>query len=61
MSFAVFGAATGHVGSSLGLGLLAVLGYLHGGGQKAHKERAAATASPAYILVKAKELLEHAD
>lgn len=60
MSFAVYAAATGNLDPSIGLGLLAVLGYLHSGGLKAHKAKALATASPAYVLVKAKELLEHA-
>jgi len=65
MSLAVYGtyAATQNpaIAAATGVGLLNALGYLHARGRDEHKARAKLLSSPAYVLVKAKELAEHAD
>ena len=63
MSLAVYAAATGNTALTVGtgVGLLNALGYLHARGRDEHKARTKAESSPAYVLVKAKELAEHAE
>lgn len=62
MSLAVYAAATGNpaIEVGAGIGLLNALGYLHARGKDEHKARVKAESSPAYVLVKAKELSDHA-
>lgn len=62
MSLAVYAVATGNpaIEFGAGIGLLNALGYLHARGKDEHKARAKAESSPAYVLVKAKELSKHA-
>jgi hypothetical protein len=60
MSFAIYGAAMGRADAA-GFGLLSMLGLLHTSGAAEHKARAKGKSSPAYVLVKARELAEHAD
>jgi hypothetical protein len=59
MGIAVYGAAVGHAfaGESV---LLTTLGLLHASAGAGHKEQVKAERKPAYVLLKAKELLEHA-
>lgn len=59
MSFAVYSAATGQ-GVAGTAGLLSALGLLHASGRADHKEKLKAQSSPAYVLLKAKELSTHA-
>jgi hypothetical protein len=63
MGLAVYAAATGNpaVEASTAIGLMSALGYLHGRGRDEHKAREKLVSSPAYVLVKAKELAQHAD
>jgi hypothetical protein len=62
MGLAVYAAATGNpaIEASAAIGLMNALGYLHGRGRDEHKAREKLVSSPAYVLVKAKELAEHA-
>jgi hypothetical protein len=59
MGVTVYGLASGQPAAATA-GLLSVLGLLHQSGRKDHQALATAKSHPAYVLVKAKELLEHA-
>jgi hypothetical protein len=59
MSAAIYGAATGEAAAGV-VGLLSVLGLLHQIGDGPHREKILATSSPAYVLLKAKQLAQHA-
>jgi hypothetical protein len=59
MGLTVYGLASGQAPAAAA-GLLSVLGLLHQSGRKDHQALAMAKSHPAYVLVKAKELSEHA-
>jgi hypothetical protein len=59
MGVTIYGLASGQPAAATA-GLLSVLGLLHQSGRKDHQALAMAKSHPAYVLVKAKELSEHA-
>jgi len=59
MGLTLYGLASGQPAAATA-GLLSVLGLLHQSGRKDHQTLAMAKSHPAYVLVKAKELSEHA-
>jgi hypothetical protein len=61
MAISVFGFASGGVPPGVALGgLVSILGLLHSSTRKDEQEAARLQSKPAYVLVKARELLEHA-
>jgi hypothetical protein len=60
MSLAIYGAASGNESTAVA-GLLSVLGLLHADESHKHRVQTKAKNSPAYVLVKAREIVEHAD
>lgn len=57
----VYGFASGFMSPALALGgLMSILGLLHSSARHDEEEKAKLIAKPAYVLVKAKELVEHA-
>jgi hypothetical protein len=61
LTVSVYGFASGLVSGAVAAGgLLTLLQYIHSSTRKDKQEVAKAQASPAFVLVKAKELLEHA-
>lgn len=59
MATAIYAAATGEATAGT-LGLLSVLGLLHRTDEGPHAKASAATSSPGYVLVKARQLAKHA-
>jgi hypothetical protein len=59
MAAAIYAAATGEAAVGT-IGLLSVLGLLHQSDEGPHEKAAAATRSPGYVLVRARQLAQHA-
>jgi hypothetical protein len=59
MAAAIYAAAVGEATAGT-IGLLSVLGLLHQSDRGRHKKALIAANSPAYVLVKAKQLAQHA-